>query len=400
MIYLVVLFLLLLLSFIYDINGKVKNRDFWYNTMLVVFILIAGLRWRLGVDTPNYLGSFYHVYPTIDNFSFSDYGIAKSPLYVLINSVVKTLGGRFYVVQLIHATIVNVLIFKYIKKHTAYIYTSVFFYALFAYTSYNMEIMRGSLSIVICLFSNDFILEKKWVKGYSLLVLALLFHPQTLVLFLMPILFFLRLNKTGIIILICAFFIGMVIMQIFGDYLWLFEGDENIEDKVSSYVNSERYGEQGGKFGFFVGACFMPIFYMIYSLLYAKKNRSDNKLLMLEPFLMLCIMFIVIRLNVEIAYRYIDYYKIYYCLFYANLFVNFIVDEKILRRGLAFFRSFLIFCPFFYFIVVRGYITDAGKGFRYNPYTSIFDRTIDKQRQMRYNKIHSTKYPFPNVNEY
>ena len=86
MIYLIVIILLLLLSFRYDINGKTEGREQCYLAMLVIFILIAGLRWRLGVDTPNYLDSFYHRYPTQDHFSFENYPICKVPFYVQINS--------------------------------------------------------------------------------------------------------------------------------------------------------------------------------------------------------------------------------------------------------------------------------------------------------------------------
>lgn len=399
MIYLSVLFILLYFSFYYDINGKTKGRNFFYRFMLLLFILIAGFRWRLGVDTPNYLYNFYHYIPTLDKFSFTDYSIGQSPFFVLMNSLVKSCGGRFYIVQLIHATIVNVLVFRYIKRHSSFIFTSVFFYAIFAYTSYNMEIMRGSLSIVICLFANDCILEKKWMKGYFLLIVALFFHPQTIVMFLMPFLFFLRLNKIGIMILVASFFVGIVIMQLFGDYLWIFEADENVENKISNYINSEHYGEQGGEIGFFVASCFIPIIYMIYSLLYAKRNKSDNRLLVLEPFIMLCILFVVLRMNVNIAYRYVDYYKIYFCLFYANLFVQLIRSARQLNTSLSYIRSLIIFIPFF-LLTIREYVTDKGQGYRYFPYTSVFERTIDKERQLKYNEIHSTKYPFPNTNEY
>ena len=131
MIYLSVLFILLYFSFYYDINGKTKGRNFFYRFMLLLFILIAGFRWRLGVDTPNYLYNFYHYIPTLDKFSFTDYSIGQSPFFVLMNSLVKSCGGRFYIVQLIHATIVNVLVFRYIKRHSSFIFTSVFFYAIF-----------------------------------------------------------------------------------------------------------------------------------------------------------------------------------------------------------------------------------------------------------------------------
>ena len=60
MIYFVVLLLLLILTVRYDINGKTEYRDQWYNAVLVILILIAGLRFRLGVDTVNYIYMFYH----------------------------------------------------------------------------------------------------------------------------------------------------------------------------------------------------------------------------------------------------------------------------------------------------------------------------------------------------
>ena len=60
MIYCAILFLLVCLSLQYDINGAKKGRDIWYGFMLVAFILVAGLRWRIGIDTPSYLYNFYH----------------------------------------------------------------------------------------------------------------------------------------------------------------------------------------------------------------------------------------------------------------------------------------------------------------------------------------------------
>ena len=145
LIYIVVTVLLLYLSYYYDISGKRVGRDGWYNAVLVFLILIAGLRWRVGTDTIAYLARFYHIYPTLENFAISEYGLGQDPFYALINVIVKTLGGRFYMVQIIQATIVNVLVFKYIKRHSKYIFTCVLFYFFINYLNYNMETMRGSI---------------------------------------------------------------------------------------------------------------------------------------------------------------------------------------------------------------------------------------------------------------
>ena len=252
MIYIFVLLLLLFLSFHYDICGRKEHKNFWYFFVLVTFILIAGLRFRIGADTTNYIERFYHEYPDITKLSIDDFHLGSDPAFVLVNSFVKSLGGRFYVVQLIHALFINTMIFGYFKKHCSYIFTVIFFYFIYIYISFNMEIMRASTSIVICLYANDYIQEKKWIKGYFLYLVALSFHIQTLLLFILPPFFFLKFNKTGLCILSGAFFLGFYLQILLGEYMFLLDGSEILQDKAISYVESEEFGEQNHKIAYIV----------------------------------------------------------------------------------------------------------------------------------------------------
>ena len=318
MIYLIVLILLLLLSFRYDICGKEKGRDWCYLVVLLIFILVSGLRYRIGTDTTSYLYSFYHVRPPLEKFSFKDYPIGKDPFFTLMNSLVISLGGRFYMVQLIHATFVNGLIFKYIRRHSPYIFTCVFFYAIMEFLYYNTQIMRGSMSIVICLYANDYFLERKWLKGYLLLVIALMFHAQTVVMFIMPFLFFLRFNLKGLIVLCVAFAIGQVAGMLLNDYAVLLRSDENttIGDKALMYANSDQYGDEMGLKWIIVTLC--PRFaYLFLIFWYLKRNDSSNSLLRLEPMFMLFCFFMMINAGFVIAYRYVAYYTVYIAIIYA-----------------------------------------------------------------------------------
>lgn len=402
MIYLVVFVILLWLSFRYDIVGNTKHRDFWYYVMLLVFILVAGLRWRLGIDTPPYIYNFYHEYPYLGDFSFEDYSITESPLYVLLNSFVKSIGGRFYIVQLIHAAIINVLIFYYIKKNSNYLFTCILLYALTCYFAYNMEIMRGSLSIAICLYANDYVLERKWLKGYLLYSIAFLFHPQTIVLFVLPIFFFLKFNKIGLLVCLGAFVVGKIIMNVLGDYIFLFEANEALSDKVSGYVDSDTYSIQGGNIKFYLVNIFPILFYVIASFLYVKAKRTNTTLLKYEPLVLLGICFIMMRMNLEIAYRYIDYYMIYFVLAISEFFVGMIRRESNLKISVAYVRSCMVFLPFFFIFVGLGFFWDKGQGFRYIPYSSVIEKTIDRRRELKYVEMNAIKnfYPRPNVNEY
>lgn len=93
MIYFIILILILGLSVRYYILRKKAGREQWYKLLLVALVLVAGLRWRLGVDTPNYIFSFYYTIPVFRHLTFEDIDATK-PMWILLNSIVKSLGGR------------------------------------------------------------------------------------------------------------------------------------------------------------------------------------------------------------------------------------------------------------------------------------------------------------------
>ena len=395
MIYLLTLLLLFAFIIRFDINGKKLYHDECYLLMLVIFILIAGLRWRLMIDTPNYIYNFYHVYPSLDEFSFADYPIGNDPFYVLINSFVKSLGGRFFWVQLIEASFVNILVFKYFKRHSDYIFTCLFFYAITCYLGYSMETMRASFTFVICLYANDYILEKKWIKGYLLLLLALMFHAQAIVMFVVPILFFLRFNKHGLIMCIGAFFISYLIQKSLADYLNLIELSSSITEKASRYAESDKFATQGGNLNFFIVKIFPNLFYSFFCIFYLKKFYPGSKALKVEPFLLCGVIFLIIQMNLQIAYRYVDYFRPFFNIFYAETFIMIVLHSRKLSRSLASLRAIVVFLPFSLLVGYSIYLSHTP----FYPYSSVIERSIDREREWKYG--HSNKVtPSADVNEF
>ena len=384
MIYLFILLLLLILSFRYEIRGKERGRDECYIIVLIIFILVSGLRYRIGTDTVTYLYRFYHEYPALEDFSLEDWYVGKDPLFVLLNSLVFSLGGKFYMVQLIHAAIVNGLVFKYIRRHSPYIFTCIFFYAIMEFLYYNTQVMRGSMSIVICLYANDYFLRRKWLKGYSLLVIALMFHAQTLVMFVMPFLFFLRFNKKGIVVLVAAFFLGQVTGMLLNDYASLLMTDDNtsIGDKALSYANSERYSVQMGLKGAIIsiGTRFAYLFFILG---YLKRHDKSNDILRFEPLLMLFCVFMLIQSGFVIAYRYVAYYAIYVAILFAYGFVTLAKSVKF-TQAMNYARAFILFFPIM-FLICRGKIQDKDEHVKYFPYASVIKKSIDPDREKLYN---------------
>ena len=393
MIYFIVLIILLIFVLRYDINGKVRYRNECYHAMLIIFILIAGLRYRLMSDTPNYIGYFYHDYPYLKDFTFDDYPIGKDPFYVLINSFVKSIGGRFYWVQLIEAAFVNVLLFKYFRLHCKYIFTCLFFYSITCYLGYSMDTMRASFSIVICLYANDCLLERKWIKGYFLIILALFFHGQTIVLLFVPLLLFLRLNKKGAIILVTIFFVGIVIQKSLGDYLELLELGDEIGSKASNYVNDEQYGERGGNLNFLIVNIFPDLLYSLFCVFYLKKYHSDTKVLKLEPLIMIGVFFLILQINLQIAYRYVDYFRAYFCIFFAETFIQLIMSANRFTLSVKISRAIIVFLAFF---LLTGYYRYK-RFFLIYPYSSVLERSTDHERELFFS---IGDRPTANFNEY
>ncbi len=394
LVYFGITILLILLAIRYDFNGQTIGRNFCYSAVLVILVLVAGLRWRLGVDTMEYISRFYYVYPTFDKLSASDFGLGSDPFYMLINVFVKSLGGRFYMVQIIEAAIVNVLVFKYIKKHTPFIFSCVLFFFFISYINYTMEVMRGSISIAICLFGNDYILEKKRLKGYGLYLIALMFHFQTIVLFILPMFFFIRFNKLGIALLVFAFLAGTGLQEILGQYAALIEeGGEDIGDKVSHYASSGRWGVSHGNMNYYFGLILVKIIYPIFSLLYIKKYSDNEALKRLEPFIMFGLGFVLVQMSFPIAFRYVYYYEVYFAIIHSYVLVSIIKNNTILEWKLVYLKAFIFFFPVLLYYGYNKYRTH-----KYHPYTTIIEKSVNKQRENVY--MQRSTYLAPNKNQY
>ena len=369
---------MLYLTYYYDIKNQFSYKNFWYVTIQVLLILLAGLRYRVGGDTQNYLYFFYHLYPDIHDFSFEDYPIGKDPLYVLVNSLIKSWGGRFYVIQLLQASFVNILIFHYFKKHSVHIFTCALLYYFLYYTYFSMEIMRASLSIVICLYANDYILDRKYVVGYILFFVALLFHTQTLFVFFMPFFFWLKLDKRGILFLLFAFILGVVIQIKFGSLIDLLKLGEALNNKAELYANNDMYSKTAGNINYVIVFILPMLIYSLLALWYVKRNNKRSQLLKFQPFVMLGASFLIIQTNVQIFFRFADYYCIYMVLFISEYFQGIFRNRGQLTRSMSYARAFIVYLPFCF---LTGWKHYRDNPFRFIPYYSILNPAIDHTRE-------------------
>jgi magnesium-transporting ATPase (P-type) len=201
------------------------------------------------------------------------------------------------------------------------------------------------------------------------------------VLFIVPLLFNLRLNKKGIVILICAYLFGFILQAYLGDYLQILDmedADSRIYDKAMAYAESDKYMSGSGYLRATVN-----LFILLTAIWYLKRyNKYNNRnVLKLEPIVMAGLVFTVLMVNVFIAYRFTDYFKIPYAILYSELFVSLIKSNKRKKGSLSGVVAIIIFLPLFY-VLGR---TIINNNIRYYPYSSVIELSVDRERELHYN---------------
>ncbi len=383
MIYFVVLFLLIVLSVRYDINGKTYYRDQWYTAIIIILILIAGLRFRLGEDTISYIYMFYHETPDISDIDIDTLLYSgHPPLWILFTSIFKTLGSKFFIVQLIQAAFVNILILKYFKKHSPYPFACAALYFFWRYQWYSMVVLKAAIALSIILYANDYFLEKKYKKGFLLVLIATGFHQSSVLLLILPFLTFLRFNIIGVAIMVCAFFVSAFLQSRLGDVFELFEFADGVSNKLDNYLDTD-FMTQVHNINYSIIRFFPLLIYPIISLIYLKQKCKESQVLRLEPFLMVGLIFQVMQFNIHISYRYVYIYLFYFIIFMVHFFIEFSKNSLRLTKFLAYFRTIIFFLPFIASVAFFHSMAHV----QFNPYSSIFERSINKEREKYYTEI-------------
>lgn len=187
----------------YDFRGAfVEKAEKPYMFLCLCLILLAGLRFYVGSDTHNYVYDFT-VMPNLSNLSEyhrldSRYQFGWDAYVCVIKSCFK----NFVFVQLITASIVNVVIFWFIKRNTANVFIAVMFYFILNYFEYNMEIMREAIAVVLGLLAVAFYEKDRKLYFILLLVLAFEFHISAIILLLIPFMAKIKYSRKLIVITI------------------------------------------------------------------------------------------------------------------------------------------------------------------------------------------------------
>lgn len=164
-------------------QGDTRRAHLWGWVPIVLFTLVFGLRYGVGVDYNNYLDMYdktagYHSFSQIIENERYEYGFS------LLLFLCHFLNLPVYMFFTIIAFIQILLLYKTFKNEEnvlAYIYITLICTGFCVYQFEN--ILRHEIAFCIFLFSLKYIRDNKLIKYWICCFLALAFHHSALILF-------------------------------------------------------------------------------------------------------------------------------------------------------------------------------------------------------------------------
>jgi EpsG family len=381
MIYLFVFILVLFLAIRYDFTASGKiDANFWYYFTLVVFIALAGFRYKVGGDTLAYMDYFKDI-PFIwqlNKFNFSQ--AQYEPLWIIFSSLSKSIINDFTLFQILHAIFINIVIFRFIKQNTVYRFTTILIYYLFFYAFFDMEIMRESIAVCIFILGYPYLKQKKWLKFYLYVLLAVLFHTSAIILCIFPFTRNLKFKPLPLMLLASIFVLITILPDAFKTLLTFFIFDERVSTHFTTYASMKL--NTHGLLEMLLIYVLVPLFFV-----YLRNKRLTQKPVFHELYFTYFLL-AIISIGFSGFARFIDYLTPMMAIYFAVLLNKIYRDKYYMpfKRILVTSLMLIAFLPkLFYYFTDTSYITYGTKQYdRWYPYCSVFDKKENYKREALY----------------
>lgn len=374
MIYLLVVIYLGAVMLLHDFGQLRVGRLFNFWCALLILICLSGFRYKVGGDTHNYMYA-HEFLPSLAEFGSSEVDFEKlQPFWLLLSALAKSISDEFFVVQFLHAILLNAIIFNYIRKNTAYPFTAIFFYAVAVYPYFNFEILRESLAIAVFLLAVPYFNSGKWLQYYVLIACAILFHVSAVFLLFLPLV---RRIKLGFLSATVLFFVCAALNSLVLD--WLQSGPA----LFSILANSEAYSEY--TYTIF-GLLALFLFYVLYPAVVVKASKMfpsalSGDLNLINKGLLIG----AITPLLFIFFRFFNYFSILFLVAVVEVVHSILRDRRTRRiRGELFVVLFTVLLVFYtgrYTRDMSEYVEGARWYNKWYPYYSIFDMNTDPLRE-------------------
>lgn len=181
MIFILIAVILVFISFL---NVTSESKSFYYKfsyVFLLLFIFLASIRNYSGADFDSYQEIFYITSSKYDLFFIE-------PLFGLLGFLVSRISLNFNLYLFIIASISIILKFRFIRNYSPYVFLSILVFYCGNYVVQDMGQIRQGLAIGITFLSFKYLLERKYLYFYLIVLTASLLHYSAMIFFLAPLL--------------------------------------------------------------------------------------------------------------------------------------------------------------------------------------------------------------------
>lgn len=369
LVYIIPIVLCLLGIFVYDKHNS-KKGYILFCFVVVYLAFLAGLSYRVGSDAGSYMDT-YTTIPTFANLtikkiSYSEY----QPLYFLLCVFCKSIIKEIWLMHLVQSTIVCFSFSIFLNKYCSRKFTGLLFFIFFVYPYFCYEIYKESIAVSIFLIGYLYLQEKKYVRYFIFVIVALGFHFSAIFAFIIPFISKLRFNFK---FFICAGIAGLFYLSFLTfipDLIPLLISNDYILSKFDYYTLSltEQLNENW-YIDSFLRNVFVPLVVCIW---YKIRKQSI-------PYEWAFCFYVILGLG-----------TLEFALLFErplNYFLPFIVVAlvKIVERERLRFKHVTIptiTIIFVFWLAVRGLFYLRGETYRLLiPYESIFTKTINTPRE-------------------
>lgn len=310
--YFFVLALLFFLTFKYEYSGHLKHNKSAYLFVYVVFALMSGLRYRLGVDSVMY-EELFKDFPTIDKYvwGYEYNGDANDIFWAIFNCLCKTIWDNWVCVQIVMGFFINGVIFWFIKKYSSRPFLGVLLYFVTLWPLLTFEALREAMSVSFFIWALDGLYSGKGVRSYYVRVWpAVLFHTFGFLTLFFPLLKLIKPSKLTtfltIVASVCVLYGGYLLSELLMPYIQL---GSAVGNKLTMYFDSDDYGTNMWSIG---GVLAIALGYIIpLSLMAIIVSKSKNEAIKwLFPYLIFMLLVSLFKISLPVFYRLFNYFYV------------------------------------------------------------------------------------------
>ena len=162
-------------------------------------------------DTANYISDFKFFTETVDEFLENNnlLKVGSNSLFQLYMSIVHKFSSNYHIFFFFPAVLNSISVIKFFKCYSVSPgFSLLIFFSIGTYVMY-IAAMKQSIAVAILLLALPYAIDKKYIRYYLLVFVAMLFHTHAFVFLAVPFFFGKPWGKVTWVLL-CAVFLSMV----------------------------------------------------------------------------------------------------------------------------------------------------------------------------------------------